>query len=192
VPYGRGLYICLLSGSNGPNLLDEPSKCFIVYPASLLGSVLGPCKPRAYGLHDSQWKCKTSAECKTIITAVLMVTSGLGLLWNRWSLMIIMFLLFIIPVYLIMWLFGAYAKLCYSIAERWLIKSIVVNLCQTFWALWTPCYICWVRHVLTLAISTTPVRLVINQSVVLVELELPRWRSECFSIVCYLRLYSLY
>ena len=30
-----GLYICLLSESNGPNLLDEPLKGFIVNPADL-------------------------------------------------------------------------------------------------------------------------------------------------------------
>ena len=27
---------------------------------------------------------------------------------------------------------------------------------STFWALWTSCYICWVRHVLTIAIFSTP------------------------------------
>jgi hypothetical protein len=88
-------------------------------------------------------------------------------------------MLFIIHVYLIMWLFGAYAKL---VATQLLkddsLKAIAVNLCQTFWASWTPCHICWVWHVLTRAISTTPVRLVINQSVVPVELELlPKDRS---------------
>ena len=30
-----GSYICLLSESNGPNLLDEPLKDFIVNPADL-------------------------------------------------------------------------------------------------------------------------------------------------------------
>jgi hypothetical protein len=30
-----GLYICLLSESNGPNLLDESLKDFIVNPADL-------------------------------------------------------------------------------------------------------------------------------------------------------------
>jgi hypothetical protein len=30
-----GLYICLPSESNGPNLLDEPSKDFIVFPCLL-------------------------------------------------------------------------------------------------------------------------------------------------------------
>ena len=57
---------------------------------------------------------------------------------------------------------------------------------SAFWASWTPCYICWVRHVLTLALFYTylekswmgtrllefgGIRLVINQSVVPVELE---------------------
>ena len=35
VPSGRGLYICLPSESNSPNLLDEPLKGFIVNPANL-------------------------------------------------------------------------------------------------------------------------------------------------------------
>ena len=26
----------------------------------------------------------------------------------------------------------------------------MLNLCQAFWASWTPCYNCWVRHILTL------------------------------------------
>jgi hypothetical protein len=41
-----GLYIYLPSESNGPNLLDEPSKDFIVFtlPAHL-GSVLGVINP---------------------------------------------------------------------------------------------------------------------------------------------------
>jgi hypothetical protein len=44
-----------------------------------------------------------------------------------------MFMLFIIHVYLIMWVFGAYAKL---VATQLLkddsLKAIAVNLCQTF------------------------------------------------------------
>ena len=35
VPSGRGLYICLPSESNGPNLLDKPLKGFIVNPTDL-------------------------------------------------------------------------------------------------------------------------------------------------------------
>ena len=35
VPSGRGLYIYLPSESNGPNLLDEPLKGFIVNPTDL-------------------------------------------------------------------------------------------------------------------------------------------------------------
>jgi hypothetical protein len=116
-----------------------------------------------------------------------MVMSGLGPLWNIWSLMIIMFMLFIIHVYLIMWLFGAYAKLVATqLLKHDSLKAIVVNLCQTFWASWTPWYICWVRYVLTLAILTTPVRLVINQSIVPMELELsPEDRSVFFRCLLY-------
>ena len=35
VSFDRGSYICLPSESNGPNLLDEPLKCFIVNPTDL-------------------------------------------------------------------------------------------------------------------------------------------------------------
>ena len=33
VPFDRGSYICLPSESNGPNLVDEPLKGFMVNPA---------------------------------------------------------------------------------------------------------------------------------------------------------------
>ena len=45
VPLGRGLYICLPSESNGPNLLDESLKGFIVTMSAHLGSVLGVINP---------------------------------------------------------------------------------------------------------------------------------------------------
>ena len=39
----------------------------------------------------------------------------------------------------------------YSYAKIVTTKSwMLLNLCQAFWASWTPCYTCWVRHVLTL------------------------------------------
>ena len=70
------------------NLLDEPLKGFIVNPTGLprkgvkrlvtLGKMVN---------HDSQWNCTTSIECKTDISAVLTVTSGLGPIQNKWSLM---------------------------------------------------------------------------------------------------------
>jgi hypothetical protein len=78
--------LCLLMGKpSGPNLLDKPLKGFIVNPADL---------PRLWVKrlissgervnHDSHWKCTTTSECKTTISAVLTVTSGLGPLRNRW------------------------------------------------------------------------------------------------------------
>jgi hypothetical protein len=118
-----GLYICLPSESNGSNLLDELLKDFIVNPA------------------DLPWKwvkrLATSAECKTVITAVLTVTSGLGPLQNKWWTLMIMiilmilmltnnycFLLYIILVYMIIRLFGLFGKLVATqMLKRWLNKS---------------------------------------------------------------------
>ena len=68
---------------------------------------------------------------------------------------------------------------------------------SAFWASWMPCYICWVRHVLTLALffqifgwksrmdtrllEFGGIRLVINQSVVPLDLESsPKDRSYLF------------
>ena len=62
--------------------------------------------------------CTTSAECKTGISAVLVVTSGLGLLTEQMmntddkdAHLRLLFLLYIILVYMIVWLFGAIAEL---------------------------------------------------------------------------------
>ena len=75
---------------------------------------------------------------------------------------------------------------------------------SAFWASWTLCYICWVRHVLTLALlfkslekswmgtrllEFGEIRLVINQSVVPVELESSPEDRSYLSAVCCLRLY---
>jgi hypothetical protein len=40
------------------------------------------------------------------------------------------------------------------------LKTKCSKLVSTFWASWTPCYIYWVRYVLTLAISPHPQTLV--------------------------------
>jgi hypothetical protein len=120
-----GLYICLLSESNGPNLLDEPLKYFIVNPADLSWKWVKRLATSGERVnHDSQWKCTTSAECKTIIIDVLTVTSGLGPLQNEWWTLMIMlilmilmltndyyFLLYVILVYMIMRLFGLMVNL---------------------------------------------------------------------------------
>jgi hypothetical protein len=120
---------------SSPNLLDEPLKDFIVNPADLPWKwVKRLITSGKWVNHDSWWKCTTSAECKTGISAVLTVTSGLGPLQNKWWTLMIMimismltndycFLLYIIPVYMIMRLFGLMVNLLYSIAKRWLNKS---------------------------------------------------------------------
>jgi hypothetical protein len=88
---------------------------------------------------------------------VLTVTSGLGPLRNRWSLLnynMLMFLLFILHI---TWSYvdsGLKTTWCYSYAKTLSTKSYMqLNPCHAFWASWTPCYACWVRHRLTLAIS---------------------------------------
>jgi hypothetical protein len=120
-----GLYICLSSESNGPNLLDEPLKDLIVNTANLPWKWVKRLATSGERVnHDSQWKCTTSVECKTVITAVLTVTSGLGPLQNKWWTLMIMlilmilmltndycFLLYIILVYMIMRLFGLLVNL---------------------------------------------------------------------------------
>jgi hypothetical protein len=87
---------------SGPNLLDKPLKDFIVNPADLPWQWVKRLITSGERVnHDSQWKCTTSAECKTGISAVLTITSGLGPLRYRWSLMTInVFLLFIIHSYI--------------------------------------------------------------------------------------------
>ena len=114
------------SESNGPNLLDEPLKGFIVNPACSPWKCFDCYKPR-HMVITTQWKCTTSAECKTGISAVLTVTSGLGPLWNRWSLIII--------------------HLCYSLFMFTLImcfplgfKQLVATLMLKLWQLKVECY----------------------------------------------------
>jgi hypothetical protein len=152
------LYIRRLQKPSGPNLLDEPRKDFIVKHVC----PLRPCKPRAYGDHDSQWKCTTSTECKTGILAVLTVTSGLGPLRNRWSLLNCNMLMFCYSFFILpdhMLILGLKTTWCYSYAKTLPTKSYMqLNPCHAFWASWTLCYACWVRHGLTLAISHISVR----------------------------------
>ena len=50
MPLGRGLYICFLSESNSPNLLDEPLNGFIVTPAYSPWKYFGSYKPRNMGI----------------------------------------------------------------------------------------------------------------------------------------------
>ena len=64
---------------NGPNLLDEPLNNFIVNPAGFHRKGVKRLATSGERVnHDSQRNCTTSGECKTNISAVLTVTSGLG------------------------------------------------------------------------------------------------------------------
>jgi hypothetical protein len=121
---GGSTSVCRVK-SNGSNLLDEPLKDFIVNPADLPWKWVKRLATSGERVnHDSQWKCTTSAECKTVIIAVLTITSGLGPLQNKWWTLMIMlilmmlmltndycFLLYIILVYMIMRLFGLMVNL---------------------------------------------------------------------------------
>jgi hypothetical protein len=127
----RGSYIWWPSESNGSNLFDEPLKGFIVKPIC----PLGPCKPRAFGDHDSQWKCTTSVECKTGISAVLTDTSGLGNSYrindHYWIVLNLCFCysLFTLHDHMFMTI------CCYSYVKTLLTKSYVqLNPCHAFWA----------------------------------------------------------
>jgi hypothetical protein len=189
-----GLYICLPSESNGTNLLDEPLKDFIVNPADLpWKSVKRLATSDERVNHDSQWKCTTSAECKTGISAVLMVTSVLGPLQNKWWTLMIMiilmilmltndyyFLLYVIHVYMIMRLFRLMVTCCYSNAKRWLTKSYRSKPVSTFephephvifaeYDMCSPLLFSPHLRMSTILLEFGRVRLVFNQSVVPVE-----------------------
>ena len=47
--------------------------------------VMHHCGVKQKGEHDLWVKCTTSAECKTDISAVLAVKSGLGLVHDQWN-----------------------------------------------------------------------------------------------------------
>jgi hypothetical protein len=166
----RGSYICLPSESNGSNLLDEPLKGFIVK----LVCPLGPCKPRAFGDHDLQWKCTIFVECKTSISAVLTDTNGHGNSYriddHYWIVLCLYFSYSLFTLHDHMFIMGLRQLVAtYMLKFCQLKATCSQNSCHAFWASWTQCYIYWVRHVLTLTISTTPIRLVINQSVIPIE-----------------------
>ena len=77
MPFDRGSYICLPSESNDHNLLDEPLKGFIVNPACSPWKCFGSYKPRHMGI-TTHSESVQPLQCKTGISAVLTVTSGLG------------------------------------------------------------------------------------------------------------------
>jgi hypothetical protein len=146
---------------------------------------------------------------KIIITAVLTVTSGLGSLLNsvlRWTLMLIVFAIHYSCLFdhMVIW------AIVYLIATQLLKGNFLKANCSkpvsTFWALWTPCYIVEYDMYLRLLYSSIlwkkyrmgtkflefgGVRLVINQSVVPVDLEPSPEDRSWHSAVYYLRLYTL-
>ena len=71
-----GLNICLLSESNGPNLLDEPLKGFIVNHACSPWKCFGSYKPEHMGI-TTHSESVQPLQCKTGISAVLTIMSGL-------------------------------------------------------------------------------------------------------------------
>jgi hypothetical protein len=127
----EGSYICLPRKPSGPNLLEKPLKGFIVNPTDLPWKWVKRLATSGKRVnHGSQWKCTTSAECKTIITAVLMVTSGLknsqnnGKLMEFWPMINDVFKFYlIIHVTSFMWLIGALINLLLQMLKLWLIKS---------------------------------------------------------------------
>jgi hypothetical protein len=92
---------CLLIGKpSGLHLLDEPLKDFIVNPTDLPWKWvkrLAASDERVN--HGSWWKCTTSAECKTDISAVVTDTSGLGSFLNRWWTVMILMIQMLTYVY---------------------------------------------------------------------------------------------
>ena len=86
MPYLNGGSISTCHGNiAAADMLDESLKDFIVNPTDLPWKWVKRLAASGERVnHDSQWKCTTSTECKTGISAVVMVTSGLGPLRNRW------------------------------------------------------------------------------------------------------------
>ena len=82
VPFEMGaLYPLANWKPSAPNLLDEPLKDFIVNPTDLPWKWVKRLAASGERVNHSSWgKCTTSVECKTSISAVLTVTSGLGTL----------------------------------------------------------------------------------------------------------------
>ena len=130
----RGVYAYWWGNLSGPNLLDEPWKGFIVNPADLPRLWVKRLPTSGERLnHDSQWKCTTLGECKTGISAVLTVTSGLGPLRNRWWILMILMMKMLNNDYCLchsLFMFtwscvymGLWITCCQPIANRWLIKS---------------------------------------------------------------------
>ena len=115
------LYIRRPLKASGPKLLEEPLKGFIVNPADLPWKWVKRLAASGERVnHDSQWKSTTSTECKTGISAMLTVTSGLEPLRNRWWTLMILMIKMLINNYC----------LCYSLFKfTWsCVYRLVMNL----------------------------------------------------------------
>ena len=75
---GGFLYLLANWKPSGPNLLDEPLKGFIVYPACSPWKCFGSYKPGHMGITTHSESVQPLQSVKLGISAVLTVTSGLG------------------------------------------------------------------------------------------------------------------
>ena len=89
VPSGRGLYICLPSESNGPNLLDEPLKGFMVTPACSPWKCFGSYKPRHMGIMTHSESVQPLHSVKLVYQPCSRSRAALEHLRNKWTLRII-------------------------------------------------------------------------------------------------------
>ena len=148
----EGLYIRLPSESNGPNLLYEPLKGFIVNLACSPWKCFGSYKPGHMGIMTHSESVQPLQSVKLVYQPCSRSRAALEPWWNRWSLRIIRLCYSLFLLTLIV---------CFTLGLKQLVATLMLkivttktwmllNLWQVFWALWTPCYTCWVWHVLTL------------------------------------------
>ena len=81
-----GLYMCLPSESNGPNLLDEPLKGFIVTPACSPWKCFGSYKPGHMGIMTHSESVQPLQSVKLVYQLCSRSRAALEPLWNRWTL----------------------------------------------------------------------------------------------------------
>ena len=78
-----GLYICLPSESNGPNLLDEPLKGFIVTPACSPWKCFGSYKPGHMGITTHSESVQPLQSVKLVYQPCSQARAALEPLRNR-------------------------------------------------------------------------------------------------------------
>ena len=89
VPFNMGSYVCLSSESNGPNLLEEPLKGFIVTPARSPWKCFGSYKPGHMGIMTHSESVQSLQSVKLVYQPCSWSRAALEPLWNRLSLLII-------------------------------------------------------------------------------------------------------